>query len=260
MADRLDQPIFTPATKAESGHDENLTEAEAREFVGSDRYDELRRRSLEIYARGAEYAAAHGIILADTKFEFGIVDGEIILIDEVLTPDSSRYWPADAWAPGATMPSFDKQPVRDWLEAAEWDKTPPAPELPDEVVTDTRRRYIDVYERLTGHSFAEYLRELGALDPTECHPIPHRLERSPTMRFRVNITRKEGLSDPEGVETARALADLGYDEVGEVHFGRIITLELSGDDAATATARVTEMCERLLANPVIEDYTIEEIE
>jgi len=128
---------------------------------------DLRRRSLEIYSRGAEYSAAHGIILADTKFEFGIVDGEIILIDEVLTPDSSRYWPADAWAPNATMPSFDKQPVRDWLEAADWDKTPPAPELPDEVVTDTRRRYIDVYERLTGHSFAEYLRELGALDPTE---------------------------------------------------------------------------------------------
>ena len=167
MADRLNEPIFTPATKAESGHDENLTEAEARDFVGNDRYDELRRRSLEIYARGAEYAAGHGIILADTKFEFGIVDGEIILIDEVLTPDSSRYWPANTWAPGATMPSFDKQPVRDWLEAADWDKTPPAPELPDSVVIDTRRRYIDVYERLTGHSFAEYLRELGALDPTE---------------------------------------------------------------------------------------------
>jgi phosphoribosylaminoimidazole-succinocarboxamide synthase len=167
MADRLDEPIFTPATKAESGHDENLTEAEARDFVGDARYDELRRRSLEIYARGAAYAAARGIILADTKFEFGIVDGEIILIDEVLTPDSSRYWPADAWGPGTTMPSFDKQPVRDWLEVADWDKTPPAPELPDAVVTDTRRRYIDVYERLTGHSFAEYLRELGALDPAD---------------------------------------------------------------------------------------------
>ena len=98
-----------------------------------------------------------GIILADTKFEFGLADGELLLIDEVLTPDSSRYWPADAWSPGATMPSFDKQPVRDWLAASGWDKTPPAPVLPDDVVGDTRRRYVEAYEKLTGASFADYL-------------------------------------------------------------------------------------------------------
>lgn len=157
MADRLDEPIFTPATKAESGHDENLTEAGARQLVGDDMYEELRTRSLDIYRAGAEYAADRGIILADTKFEFGVIDGDVILIDEVLTPDSSRYWPVDAWAPGNTMPSFDKQPLRDWLETQPWDKTPPPPRLPDDVIKSTRDRYIEAYERLTGTSFAAYL-------------------------------------------------------------------------------------------------------
>ncbi|MCP3975125.1 MAG: phosphoribosylaminoimidazolesuccinocarboxamide synthase [bacterium] len=157
MADRLDEPIFTPATKADSGHDENLTVAGARQLVGDDMYEDLKARSLDIYRAGAEYAAERGIILADTKFEFGIVDGEVRLIDEVLTPDSSRYWPADAWAPGSTMPSFDKQPLRDWLEAQPWDKTPPPPTLPTDVIKSTRDRYIEAYERLTGASFATYL-------------------------------------------------------------------------------------------------------
>jgi len=164
MASKLPEPIFTPATKAESGHDENLTEAEARAFVGDDRYEELKERSLEIYTAGAEYAAERGIILADTKFEFGLVGDDIILIDEVLTPDSSRYWPAEAWEPGATMPSFDKQPVRDWLENQEgWDKTPPAPPLPDAVTETTSDRYVAAYELLTGRSFTDYLEAMGAV-------------------------------------------------------------------------------------------------
>jgi phosphoribosylaminoimidazole-succinocarboxamide synthase len=163
MASKLDEPIFTPATKAESGHDENLTEADAREFVGNDLYEQLRDLSLSIYRRGAEHASAKGIILADTKFEFGMVGDEIILIDEVLTPDSSRYWPADAWHEGATMPSFDKQPVRDWLEdQPAWDKTPPAPEMPATVIAETSSRYIEAYERLTGRSFDDYLVTMGA--------------------------------------------------------------------------------------------------
>lgn len=163
MASKLQEPIFTPATKAESGHDENLSEADARVFVGNDLYEELKARSLAIYRTGAEYAAERGIILADTKFEFGMVDDEIILIDEVLTPDSSRYWPADAWEVGATMPSFDKQPVRDWLEDQHgWDKTPPAPTMPNSVITQTSDRYIDAYERLTGTSFVDYLTLMGA--------------------------------------------------------------------------------------------------
>jgi len=163
MASQLPDPIFTPATKAESGHDENLTEAEAREFVGNDLYEELEALSLAIYLAGAEYAAKRGIILADTKFEFGRVGNEIILIDEVLTPDSSRYWPADAWAPGAVMPSFDKQPVRDWLEEQDgWDKAPPAPALPDAVVAETADRYVTAYELLTERPFTDYLVSMGA--------------------------------------------------------------------------------------------------
>ncbi len=158
QASRLPEPIFTPATKAHSGHDENLTEPDARALVGDAVYEELRRRSIDLYLRGAEHAADRGIILADTKFEFGTVAGELILIDEVLTPDSSRYWPADAWAPGTTMLSFDKQPVRDWLEAQDWDKRPPAPRLPEDIVADTRSRYVEAFERLTGESFGEYLR------------------------------------------------------------------------------------------------------
>jgi phosphoribosylaminoimidazole-succinocarboxamide synthase len=163
MASKLAEPIFTPATKAESGHDENLTEEEAREFVGNALYEELKRRSIEIYVEGADHAADRGIILADTKFEFGLVEDEIILIDEVLTPDSSRYWPQDEWVPGATVPSFDKQPVRDWLENQDgWDKTPPAPPMPPDVIKSTSDRYIEAYELLTGRKFTDYLTETAA--------------------------------------------------------------------------------------------------
>jgi phosphoribosylaminoimidazole-succinocarboxamide synthase len=163
MASKLLEPIFTPATKAESGHDENLTEDEAREFVGNALYDELKRRSIEIYVEGADHAADRGIILADTKFEFGMIEDEIILIDEVLTPDSSRYWPQNEWVPGTTVPSFDKQPVRDWLENQEgWDKTPPAPPMPPDVTKATSDRYIEAYELLTGRRFTDYLTETAA--------------------------------------------------------------------------------------------------
>jgi phosphoribosylaminoimidazole-succinocarboxamide synthase len=156
LADRLPEPIFTPATKAETGHDENLTTAQARELVGHDLYENLRALSIDLYLSGNRFAASRGIILADTKFEFGMVDGEVILIDEVMTPDSSRYWPADQWEPGSTVPSFDKQPVRDWLESTNWDKTPPVPQLPRWVGVDTRVRYVEIYEQLTGKSFTEY--------------------------------------------------------------------------------------------------------
>ena len=156
QASALPEPIFTPATKAESGHDENLTEIEARRLVGDATYEDLRKRSIALYLRGAELAAARGIILADTKFEFGRAGAEVILIDEVLTPDSSRYWPAEAWAPGTTIPSFDKQPVRDFLDEQAWDKTPPAPPLPKEVVEATRARYVEAYERLAGARFDDF--------------------------------------------------------------------------------------------------------
>jgi phosphoribosylaminoimidazole-succinocarboxamide synthase len=157
LADKLDEPIFTPATKAASGHDENITEAQTRELLGNDLYEQLRNRSIDIYTRATEYAAEKGVILADTKFEFGFADDELLLIDEVLTPDSSRYWPVDEWEPGNDVPSFDKQYVREWLERQPWDKNPPAPDLPDEVVAGTRARYIEAYEKITGKSFDDYL-------------------------------------------------------------------------------------------------------
>lgn len=159
MADKLAEPIFTPATKAETGHDENLTEAGARAHVGDELYERLRSLSIDLYTRANEYAAERGVILADTKFEFGRVGDEVILIDEVLTPDSSRYWPADEWVPGSAVPSFDKQYVRDWAESTDWDKEPPAPAIPDDVVAATRARYIEAYEKITGHSFSEYLEQ-----------------------------------------------------------------------------------------------------
>ncbi len=150
---RLEEPIFTPATKAETGHDENISFERMVEIVGSDVAEELKRRSLDIFARGTEYANQKGIIIADTKFEFGTVDGELILIDEVLTPDSSRFWPADKYAPGRGQPSFDKQFVRDWLSATDWDKDSPAPALPDDVAAKTREKYVEAYELLTGEKF-----------------------------------------------------------------------------------------------------------
>lgn len=157
LADRLPEPIFTPATKEATGHDENITESRTRELLGDDLYEELRRRSMDIYTRAADYAGNRGVILADTKFEFGFADGELLLIDEVLTPDSSRYWPADSWVPGNDVPSFDKQYVRDWLDGTDWDRTPPPPDLPTEIVEGTRSRYVEAYDRITGGSFEDYL-------------------------------------------------------------------------------------------------------
>jgi len=157
-SDRLPDPIFTPATKAESGHDENISEADAAAIVGDGTLARLKALTLAIYARGVEHAASRGIILADTKFEFGVVTNvesdEIILIDEVMTPDSSRFWPADRYAPGGPQPSFDKQYVRDHLESIRWNKQPPVPTLPDDVVAHTRDKYLDAFRRLTGRDLA----------------------------------------------------------------------------------------------------------
>ena len=159
-SDRLPEPIFTPATKAEQGaHDENVDFERAAEIVG-DRglMEELLRLSLAVYDHGARHAERNGIILADTKFEFGRAsDGEIVLADEVLTPDSSRFWPADSYEPGRSQPSFDKQYVRDWLDASGWDHSPPGPELPADVVARTRAKYAEAYERLAGEPFERWL-------------------------------------------------------------------------------------------------------
>ena len=153
-SDQLPEPIFTPATKAESGHDENISFDEMVKRVGREVSEELRRRSMAVYQRGAEHARSRGIIIADTKFEWGTLDDEIILIDEVLTPDSSRFWPADRYAPGGPQASFDKQFVRDWLETTGWDKNSPPPALPQEIAEKTRAKYVEALERLTAQAFA----------------------------------------------------------------------------------------------------------
>jgi phosphoribosylaminoimidazole-succinocarboxamide synthase len=150
-SERLPAVLFTPATKAESGHDENISEAAAAKVVGADLLARLKKLTLELYAHGVAHAESKGIILADTKFEFGLTDeGELILIDEMMTPDSSRYWPKDTYHPGGPQPSFDKQYVRDYLESIKWNKQPPVPSLPDDVVQNTRAKYMDAFRRLTG--------------------------------------------------------------------------------------------------------------
>ncbi len=149
-SDRLPEPIFTPTTKADSGHDEPMTIDEMRSMLGEPLTREIVRKSLDVYSRAAEYALTRGFIIADTKFEFGRIDGELILIDELLTPDSSRFWDVKTYVPGRSQPSFDKQPIRDWLEGTGWDKSPPAPELPQEIVRTTAQRYREVYTRITG--------------------------------------------------------------------------------------------------------------
>jgi phosphoribosylaminoimidazole-succinocarboxamide synthase len=157
-SDRLPEPIFTPATKAQTGHDENITREQAAELVGADRFAEAERISLALYRYGADYAAARGILLADTKFELGVdPEGRLVLGDEALTPDSSRFWPADEYRAGGPQPSFDKQFVRDYCETLGWDKTAPGPELPDDVVAGTRARYVEAFEHLTGISFDDYV-------------------------------------------------------------------------------------------------------
>jgi phosphoribosylaminoimidazole-succinocarboxamide synthase len=154
----LPEPIFTPSTKATTGHDENIDHAQAAELVGADLLDEVERVSIALYRFAVEHARERGILIADTKFEFGLDNqGRLVLADEALTPDSSRFWPADEYSPGGAQPSFDKQFVRDYCESLGWDKTYPGPELPDDVVAGTRARYVEAFERLTGIGFDDYL-------------------------------------------------------------------------------------------------------
>jgi phosphoribosylaminoimidazole-succinocarboxamide synthase len=160
-ASKLPEPIFTPTTKAAQGHDMPLTFEETIGLIGKGLAERLRELTIALYERGAAVAAERGIIVADTKFEFGFADGELILIDEVLTPDSSRFWPAEGYAPGVSQPSFDKQYVRDWLDASGWDHEPPPPDLPAEVVQRTADTYRDAYERVTGDDFDRYLQRVG---------------------------------------------------------------------------------------------------
>jgi phosphoribosylaminoimidazole-succinocarboxamide synthase len=153
IGSKLPEPIFTPATKAESGHDINISNDEMKKTIGDDLGEKIIETSIGIFNRASKYARDRGIILSDTKFEFGLLDGELILADEVLTPDSSRFWPVDTYEPGSSPKSFDKQFVRDYLESLDWDKKPPVPELPDEIIVKTREKYVEAYERITGKVF-----------------------------------------------------------------------------------------------------------
>jgi phosphoribosylaminoimidazole-succinocarboxamide synthase len=162
-ADRLPEPLFTPSTKATEGHDANIDRAGGVALVGEERFARLEQLSIELYRTAADYALERGIIIADTKFEFGEdAQGRLVVGDEVLTPDSSRFWPVDEYAPGGSPPSYDKQYVRNWLETLDWDKTPPGPEIPADVVAGTRARYVEAYERLTGEPFQAYLDATGS--------------------------------------------------------------------------------------------------
>ena len=238
-SEQLPEPIFTPSTKADVGHDEAIDFERAAELIGDRELAErLRDVSIAVYKYAAEHARARGIILADTKFEFGLdADGGLTLGDEVCTPDSSRFWPADGYEPGHGQPSFDKQFVRDWASSTGWDKLPPAPEIPEDVVARTREKYIEAYERITGNAFTEW-----------AQPAPAR-ER-PLMRARVLIRPKAGILDPQGQAVERALPALGFTGVSAVHVGRLVELDV--EDAT----QLPSMCERLLANPLIEDYEI----
>jgi phosphoribosylaminoimidazole-succinocarboxamide synthase len=162
-SERLPKPIFTPATKAHTGHDENITREQAAELVGQGLFEEVERVSIALYRFASEHAESRGIILADTKFELGLLHGALVLGDEALTPDSSRFWPADEYAPGGSPPSFDKQFVRNYCETLGWDEADPGPELPDDVVAGTRARYVEAFERLTETSFDAYLADPGVV-------------------------------------------------------------------------------------------------
>ena len=236
-SDQLPEPLFTPSTKADVGHDEAIDFEGAVELVGDRELTErVRDVSIALYQHAADHARANGIILADTKFELGLdEDGTLTLGDEVCTPDSSRFWPADQYEPGRGQPSFDKQYVRDWASSTGWDRTPPAPAIPDDIVERTRAKYVEAYERVTGEPFDELV-------------APHR----GLMRARVLVRPKQGILDPQGQAVQRALPALGFTGVDNVHIGRLIELDVEDP------SQLPEMCERLLANPLIEDYEIVE--
>jgi phosphoribosylaminoimidazole-succinocarboxamide synthase len=254
-ADRLPEPIFTPARKAPQGeHDENITYEQLVEMVGDDVADQLRDLTLHLFARGARIAAERDIILADTKFEFGRrPDGVIVLADEVLTPDSSRFWDAAQWSPGSQIPSFDKQYVRDWLAYdSGWDKNSdtPAPPLPRSVIQATRDRYLEAHARLTGRQFS----------PTKAHSPASLLHeaatrRQPTSRFIVDVMPKAEILDPQGKAIGGALSRLGYAGYS-VRQGKRFEIETTRGAGDDVRAEVEAFAESLLANTVIEDFTV----
>jgi phosphoribosylaminoimidazole-succinocarboxamide synthase len=236
QADRLPEPIFTPATKATSGHDENIGFEAVVEEVGEDIANRLRYTSLELFKVAATFLENKDVILADTKFEFGMDAGKIVLIDEVFTPDSSRFWPRESYEPGGPQISFDKQYVREFLETSGWNKEPPAPPLPEDVVQNTSKKYRAIYRIVAGKP----------LDPLK-----------ETIRAKVVVTLKRNVSDPQGLAILKALHALGFTDADQVRAGKFFEVEVRGMDPKKVCERVKTMSTRLLSNPVIEDFTVE---
>ncbi len=242
--DRLPEPIFTPAVKAPVGeHDENVSFERVVELHGEETATELRRLTLKLYSRAEEIARERGIILADTKFEFGLRrDGTFVLADEVLTPDSSRFWDAELWQPGESLPSFDKQYVRDWLaHASGWDRSSeqPPPPLPDEIVAATRERYVEAYERLTGRPFAP--EPFGRL--------------SPMARVIVDVMPKPEILDPQGKAVTAALTRLGFEGLA-VRQGRRFEVTVDGDLTDERLDQIRQAAEKLFANTEVEYFDV----
>ena len=223
QSQQLPEPVFTPSTKATVGHDENISFDQAAALVGAQLASAAREICVEAYRAGAARAAERGIIIADTKFELGLIDGELAICDEVLTPDSSRFWPVAQWRPGGAPPSFDKQPLRDWLDESGWDKRPPPPALPPEVVEATRSRYIAAYELLTGLSFADW-------PGSEAGPGPGPGSAGERLmaifEALVEVQLRPGISDPQGATIERALPALGFAGVSGVRAGKAFRLQV----------------------------------
>lgn len=255
---QLPEPIFTPATKAETGHDENISFGQMCDIIGSNIAKDLREATLTIYRVAAEYALTRGIIIADTKLEFGLLDGKLIVIDEMLTPDSSRFWDVDNYKVGESQVSLDKQYVRDWLLASGWNREPPAPALPDDIVQKTSEKYLEAYSRITGKDLLQGsgIRGQGSVES----PDPRSLILDPHLQqwaANITVTLKPIVNDPPGLAIRDALRNLGYDGVEAVRFGKYLQVHLYAPDAEEAMRLADDMCKRLLANPVIEDYTFE---
>ena len=262
-ADPLPEPLFTPTTKADEGHDLPISDAEAVALVGEETFEAVKVGTLAVYERGARLAAERGVILADTKLEWGHATPSLLVIDEMLTPDSSRYWPAEDYGPGRSPPSFDKQYVRDHYLEIGWDKTTSGAAPAARGDRGTRARYVEAYERSDRPQPRRLVRiESEAMwsERTPYRARSHRRASAATemaMFARVEITHLPGIADPQGATVERALPALGYTNVSQVHVGKSIRLVVDAADADAARAQVLEMCDRLLANPVIEAYEVE---
>lgn len=254
---RLPAPLFTPAVKHDDDHDVTISSSALGDLVGDRLARRLEEASRDLYDVASELALRRGIVIADTKFEFGFVDGQLTLIDELLTPDSSRFWAAGDDEADLDRPGFDKQELRDWLERTGWDKRPPAPALPPDVVERTAARYAEAYRRLTGSPLEVDSGTGQPLRGFETHPsVDDEARAGERWLAEVVVLPKEGVNDPEGEAILGGLRGLEYRGIESVRAGRVFRVALHAASRAKAEAEVARMCDRLLANPVIEQYRV----